>query len=114
MVAFFSHISTLYNQHKKHVPVISFFVGFTWDSLTLNRIDQLFNNLILLIYIALLGSLIILVNFVHHNRFEKPIFRKYRDWYPISFQFLLGGLFNSYVVFYSQSASLGHSQESQD
>jgi hypothetical protein len=101
----FAKIINVYDQHKKIAPVAFFFGGFTWDSLTLTRIDRMLDNLILLGYIFLLGLLIILVSFVEKGLIRKPVLLKYREWYPNGLQFLLGGLFSSYVVFYFQSAS---------
>ncbi|MFQ5751604.1 MAG: DUF2914 domain-containing protein [bacterium] len=98
-------IKNIYGQFRKYNPIVFFFGGFTWDSLTLKRIDQLLDNLILFIYIILLGLLIILVSLVENDRIEKPFILKYRAWYPLGLQFFLGGLFSAYVVFYFQSAS---------
>lgn len=95
-----------YDKHKRFVPVISFFAGFTWDSVTLTRIDLLTDNLILLSYILLLGLCIVLINLINDKIIQKPFILKYEEWYPLAMQFFLGGLFSSYVVFYFQSASL--------
>jgi len=91
------------NQH--FLPVLSFFAGFTWDSLTITRIDNVSDNLIIALYLILLGILIILTQRSEQNRLEKPLLIKYSVWYPTAMQFLLGGLFSAYVVFYFKSAS---------
>ncbi len=93
------------SRYKKYQPIVFFFGGFLWDSLTLTRIDRLFDNLILLLYLVLVGGCIILVNLTDTGKFRKGIFDKYKEWYPLGIQFFLGGLFSSYVVFYFQSAS---------
>jgi hypothetical protein len=93
--------------HNSRIAPAAFFsAGFVWDSVTLTRIDRLFDNLVLLVYLLLLGALIALSNFVRDERPLKPILRKYSDWYPLGMQFFLGGLFSAYVVYYFQSASL--------
>lgn len=94
-----------YNRYQKYTPVAFFFGGFTWDSVTLTRIDRLSDNLILLSYLILLGLLILLVNLLEINRVQNSFILKYKEWYPLGIQFFLGGLFSSYVVFYFQSAS---------
>jgi len=102
---------------KPFLPVVFFFAGVTYDTVTLTRIDRLLDNLILLLYLSLLGLLIVLTgradigrngsveasvgswdaaNLVIHSR----------PYYPMAIQFLLGGLFGAYTIFYSQSASL--------
>ncbi len=99
--------STLYYQkHKRLLPLISFTAGFTWDSLTLTRIDRFFDNLILLAYLLLLGLSIFFIHLVDNKRIKHPKFLKYREWYPLAVQFFFGGLFSAYVVFYFQSATL--------
>ena len=45
---------------KPILPAFFFFAGVTYDSLTLTRIDRLLDNLILLLYLAVLGVLLIL------------------------------------------------------
>lgn len=92
-------------KHERLIPVISFFAGFTWDSITITRIDEVSDNLIIGIYLILLGLLIILTLKSEQNRLEKPLMIKYSHWYPNGIQFFLGGLFSAYVVFYFKSAS---------
>ncbi len=99
-------IKQFYRTFEKFIPVLSFLGGFVWDSITLTRIDRMSDNLILLGYIVLLGFSIMMVNLVENNIINKPFILRFSDWYPLGIQFLLGGLFSSYVVFYFQSASV--------
>jgi hypothetical protein len=92
-------------KHERLIPVISFFAGFTWDSITITRIDEVSDNLIIGLYLILLGVLIILTLKSEKSRLKKPLLIKYSHWYPIGIQFFLGGLFSAYVVFYFKSAS---------
>lgn len=102
----FSRISRFYQGFAKFLPVLSFVGGFAWDSITLNRIDRMSDNLILLGYLILLGLSILLVNLVEKHMLSKPFILRFADWYPLTIQFFLGGLFSSYVVFYFHSASV--------
>jgi hypothetical protein len=97
--------AALYERHGKYLPLVFFVSGFLWDSLTLTRVDNLVDNLILLAYLLLLGLLIVLVNMTGTEGVRNPLIEKYRRFYPLGIQFFLGGLFSSYVVFYFQSAS---------
>jgi len=92
-------------KHERFIPVVSFFAGFIWDSVTITRIDEVSDNLIICLYLLLLGFLIILTLQNEHDRLEKPLFIKYSHLYPTGIQFFLGGLFSTYVVFYFKSAS---------
>ncbi|HGY55317.1 MAG TPA: DUF2914 domain-containing protein [Caldithrix abyssi] len=103
---FVKKTSELYFRHKRYAPLLSFTGGFALDAFTLSRIDLLRDNLIMLGYLLLLGFLIVLVNFINDDRISKPQVLKYAEWYPLGIQFLLGGLFSKYVIFYFQSAAL--------
>ncbi len=98
---------------KPLVPVLFFFSGVTFDSLTLTRIDRLSDNLVLLLYLAVLGALIVLVgrprptlsgDIIPAGKVMGLVSRA-RPYYPNAIQFLLGGLFSAYAIFYSKSAS---------
>ena len=105
---------------KPSLPVVFFFSGVTFDSLTLTRIDSLLDNLILLLYLSLLGALIVITARAdlkkqgpgepHDAGSPAPaasfLVARAQPYYPHAIQFLLGGLFSAYTIFYSQSASL--------
>lgn len=101
---------------KPIFPAVFFLAGVTYDSLTLTRIDRLFDNLILLLYLSVLGTLVILT-----GRFQLglvppapsptswtilSLVHRARPHFDKILQFLLGGLFSAYAILYSQSASL--------
>jgi MFS family permease len=102
---------------KPFMPPVFFFSGVTYDTLTLTRIDRLQDNLLLLIYLLLLGVLIVLTGrlgiepapereqLTTFSPFVRWVLRA-RPFYPMAVQFLLGGLFSAYAIFYSRSATL--------
>jgi hypothetical protein len=101
---------------KPFMPAVFFLSGVTYDSLTLTRIDRLQDNLILLIYLLLLGVLIVLTGRLgiepapdREQLASIPSFARWvlqsRPYYPMASQFLLGGLFSAYAIFYSRSAT---------
>jgi MFS family permease len=99
------------------MPAVFFLSGVTYDTLTLTRIDRLQDNLLLLIYLLLLGVLIVLTGrlgiepapdreqLAALSPFARWVLRG-RPYYPMAVQFLLGGLFSAYAIFYSRSATL--------
>ena len=95
-----------YEKHKRWLPLVSFLAGFSWDNLTLNRIDRFSDNMIMLLYLLLLGGLIVVNHLVDSGRIRYQQISKRRDLFPLGIQFFFGSLFSSYVVFYFQSASL--------
>jgi len=95
----------LYTRHEHAAPPLFFFGGVTWDALTLRRIDALFDNLILGVYLVLLGGFVVLAAL---NRMDRPLtggLRLLSPWTPGAIQFLAGGLFSAYVIYYTRSAS---------
>ncbi len=102
---------------KPFMPAVFFLSGVTYDTLTLTRIDRLLDNLLLLIYLLLLGVLIVLTGrlgiepapdrgqLATLSPFVRWVLQS-RPYYPMASQFLLGGLFSAYAIFYSRSATL--------
>lgn len=100
---------------KPVIPVFFFFAGVTWDSLTLTRIDRLSDNLIMLVYLLMLGAGIVLTYRTGASRgAPQPDLPLLARWMPVeraqsslpwAIQFLFGSLFSAYAIFYSQSAS---------
>ncbi len=101
---------------KPFTPAVFFFAGVTYDTVTLTRIDRFLDNLILLAYLALLGALIVLTGRAALASQEEPaapesqgrvsqLFDRAKPYFPNAIQFLLGGLFSAYTIFYLQSAS---------
>ncbi|MDH4300988.1 MAG: DUF2914 domain-containing protein [Nitrospira sp.] len=101
---------------KPFMPAVFFLCGVSYDTVTLSRIDRLVDNLVLLLYLVLLGALIVLTG---RLGIESPPEREQllsgsqltrwvwesRPYYPMASQFLFGGLFSAYAIFYSQSAT---------
>lgn len=102
---------------KPFMPAVFFLSGVTYDTLTLTRIDRLLDNLVLLLYLLLLGLLIVLTGRLGIEPAPDPAQLKTlspvgrwvlqtRPFYPMASQFLLGGLFSAYAIFYFRSATL--------
>jgi hypothetical protein len=102
---------------RPFMSALFFVTGVTYDTLTLTRIDRLQDNLILLFYLATLSVLVVLTGRLGVAAVEpvalepqgSPFARvlvKAQPYYPMAMQFLLGGLFSAYAVFYSRSATL--------
>lgn len=101
----------------KPIATFGFFLaGVLYDSLTLTRIDRLFDNLILLLYISLLATLIILIGRAQLGALPPAaaengmsiagLLIKAQPYYVRVLQFLFGGLFSAYAIVYAHSASL--------
>ncbi|MBV6471067.1 DUF2914 domain-containing protein [Nitrospirales bacterium NOB] len=101
---------------KPYLPPLFFLSGVTYDTLTLSRIDRLQGNLLLLLYLLLLGFLIVLTGRLGTSRMAPedlpPETPKAIRWAlqagpyaPMAIQFLFGSLFSAYTIFYWKSAT---------
>ena len=52
-------IKELYEKHEKYVAIAIFGIGFLWDSLTMTRVDNPIDNIILLFYLILIATMIV-------------------------------------------------------
>lgn len=91
---------------RKHISAIAFAIGFVIDTLTLTRIDLLYENFVFVSYLctALVG--ILLVHSVETRLFAPKILLRVRAWLPVLIQLPLGGLFSGFLIFYTKSASV--------
>lgn len=91
--------------NQRYLPVIFFMVGFLWDSITLGRIDRLYDQVILSTYLTALTISLYLFNLAGDEKWRGTFFEKYEDYLPLAIQFFLGGLCSAYVIYFSRSVS---------
>ncbi|WP_299668002.1 DUF2914 domain-containing protein [uncultured Polaribacter sp.] len=101
-----SKFNLFISKHKKYAPLLFFIAGFTWDSLTLGRIDRLYDIIILCAYMILLTVSIYFFNLVDSEKWKTSFIQKYGHYLPLAIQFFLGGLSSAYVIYFSRSVSL--------
>ena len=95
----------LYERHRQHFLTIAFVFGFIVDNITLNRVDQLFDNIILLTYVALAMVSLVLLYAGSADKFSEPVSRFMRRYMPLLTQYAFGGLFSGMLIFYGRSGS---------
>ncbi|MEX2013486.1 MAG: DUF2914 domain-containing protein [Parcubacteria group bacterium] len=110
---FYTHlwnrIEALYERHERHLSSLALILGFIFDSLTLQRIDFLFENLVMLSYLAISGGGIVLLNYCHEYPPHSSFFVRVEKLLPLFIQFTFGGLFSAFFIFYTRSATLSSS-----
>ena len=96
-----------FERNEKYLMMGFFAGGLIIDNLTLTRIDQLFDNLIILSYLFLAIFSIILISLAQTERAKKYASRlvNFSKYFPLASQFAFGGLFSAYIIFYTKSAS---------
>ncbi len=94
---------------RRYWLTIAFLLGFALDNITLNRVDQVFDNIVLFSYVNLaMMSLLILYAGVAGKLPEK-ILPYARNWAPLFVQFSFGGLLSGMLIFYGRSGSIYNS-----
>ena len=101
-----SKISHFLKRNKKYGPVLFFMGGFLWDSLTLGRIDRVYDITLLSSYMILLTTCLYLFNRIGEEKWKDSFFRKHEVYFPFAIQFFLGGLSSAFVIYFSRSVSL--------
>ena len=94
------------HQVKHHWLTIAFILGFVTDYILLNRVDDTFDNAVLLLYVVLASvSILLLYASIAEKLGARPsaFFRKVA---PILMQYSFGGLFSGMLIFYSRSGAL--------
>lgn len=96
-------------RYERHISVIALLGGFIFDSLTLTRIDKLYDNIVIIVYLILSAGGIFLVNLYESGRVKNRVFRFFHKVFPVVIQFAFGGLFSAFTLFYSRSTDLSGS-----
>lgn len=105
-----SKILNFYHRFEKYAEMAIFGIGFIWDSLTMTRVDNPIDNIILFLYLVLIAIMIIFTLRKQCGRIPPKWIQKYEPYFLYAMQFCFGGLFSSYVIFYFKSASWTRTQ----
>ena len=97
------HKSEYFLRH--HWLTFAFIFGFIVDNLTLTRVDQVFDNVIILAYIVLAMLSIIGLYAGIAERFGERTNIFLRSKSPIVMQYAFGGLLSGMLIFYGRSSS---------
>lgn len=103
---FIQRVRTYALSKQKYAPVLFFVGGFVWDSLTLQRIDNILDRVILCTYLAALSLCLYLFNRADDGRWKSTLLGRYEEYLPLAIQFFLGGLVSAYVIYFSRSVSM--------
>ncbi len=91
---------------RHHFLTVMFVLGFVLDNLTLNRVDQVFDNFILALYVVLAMSAIVLHYAGIAERLPWKLSYYARHWAPAIMQYSFGGLLSGMLIFYGRSSAL--------
>lgn len=93
-------------KHGKYAPILFFVGGFIIDSLTLGRIDRVYDLVLLTSHMTLLTITLYLFNLTDDNKWKNTFLERFELYLPLAIQFFFGGLSSAYVIYFSRSVSL--------
>lgn len=94
---------------KRHWLSVAFLLGFVLDNLTLNSVEQLFDNLVLLFYVVVSMSSILILYAAAAGKFPETWTPFLRAYAPLVVQFSFGGLLSGMLIFYGRSGTWAES-----
>lgn len=103
--AFIAKVREWFEENEKYLMPGSLVVGFILDYLTLNKVDSVIDNAILLGHLTITATAIAMI-YSTHKLSPKKWYKFAEPFFPILMQFSLGGLFSGLVVLYSRSGSI--------
>lgn len=96
-------------KYERYLSQLVFFAGFMWDSLTLTRVDLLYDNIIFIFYLLVAGAGILFVNSYRTGKIRLWFLEPYAEFISFPVQFAFGGLFSGFFIFYSRSGTVAGS-----
>ncbi|BAO56046.1 DUF2914 domain-containing protein [Nonlabens marinus] len=101
-----SKVARTFQANQKYAPLLFFVGGFILDSLTLGRIDRLYDLIALCTYMTLLTLSIYLYNIADDGKWKNSFLKRYEMYLPLAIQFFFGGLSSAFVIYFFRSVSL--------
>lgn len=101
-----SAVGRYLKRHEKYLLIVYFIGGFIFDSLTLERVDRLYDMAVLCTHMTLLTVIIYLFNRMDDGKFKSKFLERYKKYFPLAIQFFFGALASAYVIYFSRSVSL--------
>ncbi len=93
-------------RHQKYAPILFFMGGFIFDTLTLGRIDRVYDTVVLCSHMVLLSLTLYLFNLVDDARWQNTFIGRYSEYFPLAIQFFFGALSSAFVIYFFRSVSL--------
>lgn len=101
----FRKLKEFFDKHESRLSSLTLIFGFIFDSVTLQRADYLFDNILIIVYLLVAGASIFIINLYEIGKFRNKFSDTIHEFLPFTLQFAFGGLFSAFTIFYSKSAS---------
>ncbi|MFT5036781.1 MAG: hypothetical protein ACI9VM_000345 [Candidatus Azotimanducaceae bacterium] len=90
---------------RRHWLTIAFLLGFIVDNITLNRVDQLFDNIMLATYVILAMASLLFLYASTADCLPERMNSAARKYSPLVVQYSFGGLLSGMLIFYGRSGA---------
>lgn len=101
----FYNLKSGVTRHQGKLSSLALFSGFILDTLTLRRIDNLYENAVFVFYFLIIGFSIIVINYIEAGKYEREWVGRTHPFLLLLIQFAFGGLFSGFAIFYFRSGS---------
>lgn len=98
-------VREFFERNERHISTLFLVGGFIFDTLTLRRIDVLWDNALIILYLMLTAVGIVVLHLHRGEILRHRLIGLIHDYIPLAMQFAFGGLFSVFSVFYFRSAS---------
>ena len=93
-------------KHQKYAPLLFFICGFIFDSMTLRRIDRLYDLVVLCLHMTSLTVVLYLYNLADDGKWRNTFLERFQLYFPLAIQFFFGALSSAFVIYFSRSVSM--------
>ncbi len=93
-------------RNQKYAPILFFIGGFIFDTLTLGRIDRVYDTVVLCSHMTLLSITLYLYNTVNDDKWEGTFISRHSEYLPLAIQFFFGALSSAFVIYFFRSVSM--------
>jgi len=101
----FQNLKIFFDKYESTLSALTLVSGFIFDYFTLDRVDYLWDNIFIIIYLCVAGTSILVINLYEEGRLRNNFVEHVYEFLPFTLQFAFGGLFSAFTIFYSKSAS---------
>ena len=91
---------------QRYWLTVAFFLGFVVDNITLNRVDQVFDNVVLASYVVFAAASLYVLYAGAAGKVPEKYQEHIQKWAPLVVQFAFGGLLSGILIFYGRSGTL--------
>lgn len=94
------------NRHHQLIAPAALIIGFVLDNLTLNRIDQIFDQALLVVHLLIVSVSMAAIFRWYRLGERSRIPDRWVNWLYTAMAFSIGGIYSGLVIFYGRSGSL--------